>query len=136
MAALARLEYDHSLLSNYTKSLEEYCLEIDLGQRKKHLILTGIPKSPDEYANNLPRPRSDPENLDNPEGVNEEADKLIQSNGTLEVALEMLTSIHDTLVYEDIELAYGIDKKKSDLPRPILIKFTRESVRNEINKKR
>lgn len=63
--ALARLEYDHSLLSNYTKSLEEYCLEIDLGLRKKHLILTGIPESPEE--NIYPRPRTTVSELDNPE---------------------------------------------------------------------
>lgn len=66
-AALARLEYDHSLLGNYAKSLKEYCLEIDLGYRKKHRILTGIPELPEEnlHPDNRPRPTgNDPENLD------------------------------------------------------------------------
>lgn len=136
-AALARLEYDHTLLTNYAKSLEEYCLEIHLGLRKKHLILTGIPESPEEIANTYPKSRSAEAKTDNPENaINENADELIQSNGTHEVALDTLVNIHDTLVYEDIDIAYRIGKKKSDMPRPILIKFSRESTRNEINKKR
>lgn len=61
---------------------------------------------------------------------------MIQSNSTHEVALDILANIHDTLVYEDIDLAYRIGKKKSDSPRPILVKFPREAIRNEINKRK
>lgn len=127
---LAKLEHEHSVLSNYTRSLEEYCLELDVGLRKKHLILTGILES-DEELNRRPRPDLDP---DNP--VNDEADEQIVSNHTHEIAFESLSAIHDTLTHEDIDLAYRIGRKKGDAPRPILIKFTKEATRNEVNRKR
>lgn len=91
-AALARLEYDHSLLTNYAKSLKEYCLEIDLGLRKKHLILTSIPESPEEATNVHFKPRpteTDPDNPENALNLNENAEELAQSNGTHEVALDI-----------------------------------------------
>lgn len=44
-SALTRLESNYVSLHNYTKSLEDYCLELDLGTQKKHLLLTGIPET-------------------------------------------------------------------------------------------
>lgn len=41
-AMLLKLQRDHSDLVKYTSTLEEYCLELDIKSRKKHLILTGI----------------------------------------------------------------------------------------------
>lgn len=132
---LTKLEHEYFVLTNYTKSLEEYCLEIDVGLRKKHLILTGIPESDEELnAHRKSRPDSDP---DNPEHLdNEEADEQIVSNHTHEVAFERLSVIHDTLAHGDIDLAYRIGRKKGETPRPILIKFTKEAIRNEVNRKR
>lgn len=137
-SALARLKFEHSSLNNYAKSLEEYCLEIDMGLRKKHLILTGIPESPEENTNFPTRPKPSNSDPDNPENLNDDvdADELNQANGTHEIALDTLANIHDTLVFEDIDLAYRIGKKKTDSLHPILIKFARESVRNEIKQKR
>lgn len=129
---LSKLEHDHFVLSNYTRSLEEYCLEIDVGQRKKHLILTGIPETNEEMDK---RPTPDPDNPDTP-AKTDEADKQLVSNHTREVVLETLSIIHDTLTHDDIDIAYRIGRKKGDAPRPILIKFVKESVRNEIDRKR
>lgn len=127
---LAKLEYEHSVLTNYTRSLEEYCLEIDVGQRKKHLILTGIPETNEEF-DRRPGSNSNPDDLENAD-----ADEQLVSNYTHEVVLETLSIIHDTLTHEDIDLAYRIGRKKGDAPRPILIKFAKEATRNEVNRKK
>lgn len=40
------------------------------------------------------------------------------------------------MLFDDIDVAYRIGRKKGNTPRPILIKFGKESLRNEISKKR
>lgn len=54
---------------------------------------------------------------------------------TIGVALSFLQSIHETLTYDDIDVAYR-DGRKGLGPRPILIKFVKEQVHNEGNRKR
>lgn len=48
VTALVRLESNYVSLCNYSNSLEDYCLELDIGSRKKHLMLTGIPETEEE----------------------------------------------------------------------------------------
>lgn len=40
--ALLKIESTYTRLEKYVHSLEEYCLELDMGSRRKHLILTGV----------------------------------------------------------------------------------------------
>lgn len=117
-SVLARLEAGQKRLLNYTRTLEEYCLELDVTIRKKHLILTGIPEDISEQ-NSV---------TDNSEG---ETDPY----ATHRVALKTLVSIHDILNFDDIDCAYRLGRKGTK-PRPILVKFCRESVRDLVNKKR
>lgn len=56
-------------------------------------------------------------------------------NPTLSVAFESLHVIYDTLLIEDIDTAHRLGKKGPNA-RPILVKFTKESVRNEVNRRR
>lgn len=114
--ALVKIEAAHFTLEKYTHSLEEYCLELDAGTRKKHLILTGVPESDKE--------------INGP-------DNDTQQCPTHEVAYGTLSSILDTLQFTDIDIAYRIGKVNvGDRPRPLLIKFCREAIRNEVNNKR
>lgn len=46
--ALSKIESAHAKLEKYTHSLEEYCLELDAGTHKKHLILTGVAETDKE----------------------------------------------------------------------------------------
>lgn len=86
--------------------------------RKKHLILTGIPEDDSEQKSVA----------DTSEG---ETDQF----ATHRVALKTLASIHDVLIFDDIDCAYRIGRKGAK-PRPILVKFCCESVRDLVNKKR
>lgn len=56
-------------------------------------------------------------------------------NPTLSIVYDTLHVIHDTLILEDLDVAYRVGKKGSTA-RPILVKFAKESVRNEVNRKR
>lgn len=126
-ALLLKLQRDHSELVNYTGFLEEYCLDLDTKSRKKHLILTGIPEYQSENKTGR-GPETDEEG-------NEMEVEESNYNPTSGVALGVLQSIHETLSYEDIDVAYRVGKKGLG-PRPILIKFAREQTRNEVNRKR
>lgn len=117
---LARLEAGQKRLLNYTRTLEDYCLELDVTIKKKHIILTGVPEDVSEQKSLT----------DNSEGEGE-----IDQFATHRVALKTLVSIHDTLTFDDIDCAYRIGRK-GNKPRPILAKFCRESVRDLVNKKR
>lgn len=122
---LLKLQRDHSDLVKYASSLEEYCLELDVKSRKKHIILTNIEESPAE------RGEGDIEGAENNEMETEESN----FDPTHAVAYSTLQTIFETLVYEDIDIAYRIGKKGPS-PRPILIKFSKENIRNEVNKRR
>lgn len=41
----------------------------------------------------------------------------------------------DTLTYEDIDIAFRVGKR-GPTPRPILVKFAKESIRNEVSWRR
>lgn len=126
-AALIKLQRDYNELSKYTLSLEEYCLDLDVNIRKRHLILTGIEESPAETNTGRSRETDDEGNEMEVEDSN--------FNPTLSVAFDTLHSIHDTLLIEDLDVAYRLGKKGPS-PRPILVKFSKESIRNEVNRKR
>lgn len=111
-AKLSQLERRYDQLCSYTRYLEDYCLELDVNSRKSHVILTGVNENADESSN---------ENM-NP-------------HVTHDIALEALTTICDTVTSDDLEATYRIGKPGRK-PRPILIKFRRESVRNEVMKKK
>lgn len=114
--ALFKIESSYNHLEKYVHSLEDYCLELDMGLRRKHLILTGVTET--EKEKNGP----DENNTQCP---------------THEVAFETLSNLVDTLLFNDIDVAYRIGRTPvGDKPRPLLVKFCRESVRNEVNDKR
>lgn len=126
-AALFQLKKDYFELSKYTTSLEDYCLDLDVNIRKRHLILTGIEETPAES------------NRGNNKAVDEQGAEMETEdssyNPTLNVAFDTLHAIHDTLLIEDLDVAYRLGKRGPN-PRPILVKFAKESIRNEINRKR
>lgn len=114
--ALLKIESAYSRLEKYVHSLEEYCLELDMGSRRKHLILTGVT----ETENEKKRP-----------------DENNQQCPSHEAAFAILSDLVDTLLFNDIDVAYRIGRTPlSDKPRPLLVKFCKESVRNEVNSKR
>lgn len=117
-AVLARLEAGQKRLLNYTKTLDDYCLEVDMSVRKKHLILTGIPEEASEQTSAADDSEGEPDLY-----------------ATHRVALKVLASIHDVLIVDDIDCAYRIGRKGTK-PRPILVKFCREFTRDSVYKKR
>lgn len=127
VVTLSNLQNSHNSLGHYTEVLEALCLELDTNSRRKHLILTGIPESKSEKSVG---------NENNDENSTVETP---MEESTFDpchaVAFETLSSIMDTLTQEDIDVAYRMGRKGTQ-PRPILIKFARESVRNEVNKRR
>lgn len=84
---------------------------------KKHIILTNIDESPAE------RGEGNTESDENNEMDMEES----TFDPTQGVAFSALQTIHETLLYEDIDVAYRIGKKGPS-PHPILIKFARENI--------
>lgn len=126
-AALLNLQKDYNDLLKYASSLEEYCLDLDVNLRKKHLILTGIDETPAE--SNFGRTRA----VDDDGNEMETEDSNF--NPTLSLVFDMLHAIHDTLLIEDLDVAYRLGRKGPN-PRPILVKFAKESTRNEVNRKR
>lgn len=126
-AALLKLQKDYNELSKYTSSLEEYCLDLDANIRKKHLILTGIEETSAETTSGKDRAADE-------QGAEMETEDS-GYNPTLSVAFDILHAIYDTLLIEDLDLAYRLGKKGPN-PRPILVKFAKESIRNEVNRKR
>lgn len=125
-SALLRLQRDYNELSKYTHSLEEYCLDLVVNLRKKHLILTGIDETPAESSSGRPRVDDDGNEMETGDS---------NYNPTLSVTLEVLQSIHDTLIIKDLDVAYRLGKKGPN-PRAILVKFSKESIRNKVNRKR
>lgn len=93
-STVSKLEYGQQRLLNYTRTLEDYCLELDVSIRKRHMILTGIPEDPSEEPTSV-----------------EELDNENNSSATHKIALNTLLAIHDTLIFEDIDCAYHIGKK-------------------------
>lgn len=116
--SIFKLELGQRRLFHYTRTLEDYCLELDVTLRKKHLIITGIAEDPSE-------------NTPNEQNVDVENNLLATQN----VVFKSLSAIHDTLNFDEIDCAYRIGKK-GPKARPILIKFCKESVRDVISKKR
>lgn len=108
----SQLERRYNELYSYTRYLEDYCLEIDVNSRKSHVILTGVNEDETESTN---------ENNFSPVAFNK--------------AVDLLSSICDTVTPADLEAVYRIGKQGKN-PRPILIKFVRESVRNEVMRKK
>lgn len=106
------LERRYNELRSYTCYLEDYCLELDVNSRKSHVILTGVQEEDSE---------SSAENK--------------YSQVTFDKAVDLLSNICDTVTSADLEAVYRIGKPGRS-PRPILIKFVRESVRNEVMKKK
>lgn len=124
--SLVRLESNYASLHNYTKSLEDYCLVLDIGSHKKYLLLTGIPETEEENRSKNKVAAGDLTGTDNPEIINENEDDG-SLNPTHELVLSSLSNIQDTILYDDIDVACRIGRKKGSTPRPILIKFVRES---------
>lgn len=94
-------------LITYTTDLEEHFLTVDSYSHKKNLIVTGIQEVP-----------------------NETSDTLIGQ------MLATFSDYVDTLSRDDFDVAYriGSPTRGKKTSRPILVKFTRESVRNEISR--
>lgn len=125
-AALYKLQKDYNELARYTLTLEDYCLDLDVNMRKRHLILTGVEESVAESGNR---------NRAVDDDGNEMETEDSNFNPTLSVAFDTLHAIHDVLLIEDIDFAYRLGRKGPS-PRPILVKFTKESISNEVNRKR
>lgn len=51
------------------------------------------------------------------------------------MVLLFLQTIFETLVYDDLDVAYRIGRKGPS-PRPIVVKFVKEHIRNEVNRRR
>lgn len=85
--ALVKIESAHLRLEKYTHSLEEYCLELDAGTRKKHLIHTGVAESDKE--------------------INGSSNDT-QECPTHEVAYSTLSTILDTLESANLMLGNGL----------------------------
>lgn len=120
-AALSKLQSNHNSLVHFTGVLESYCLELDTNSRRKHLILTGIQEVRNEGDNVT------------------EAEETSMEESTFDpckqLVFETLSTIMDTLIIDDIDVAYRVGRRGTQ-PRPILVIFARESIRNEINRKR
>lgn len=124
--ALLKLQRDYNDLFKYANSLEEYCLDLDVNLRKRHLVLTGIEETAGEVTGRT--------RVVDEEG-NEMETEDSNFNPTLSIVFDTLHAIHDTLILEDLDVVYRLGKKGPN-PRPILVKFAKESVRNEVNRKR
>lgn len=108
----SQLERRYEELCSYTQYLENYCLELDVNARKSHVILTGVQENENEVSSDNKNPQA-----------------------THDIAIETLTTICDTVTSDDLEATYRIGKPGRK-PRPILIKFRRESVRNEVMRRK
>lgn len=108
----SQLERRYEELRSYTQYLEDYCLELDVNSRKSHVILTGVG-----------------------EDINENSTENRNLQITHDKAVETLSTICDTITSADLEATYRIGKPGKN-PRPILIKFKHESVRNEVMSKK
>lgn len=128
-AALHRLQREHFSLAYYTEKLEKYCLELDSNSRKRHLIITGVTEEISEAG-------SGKAPVEGAEGENSnEYQEDSSYNACHEVIFKFLSNILDTLNYEDIDIAFRVGKRGPS-PRPILVKFAKESTRNEVSRRR
>lgn len=107
--AISRLEVGQRCLLNYTRMLEDYCLELDVSMHKKTFNVTGIPEEANEYISNTENPDSESGSI-----------------ATQNVIFNKLSQIHDTLTFDDIDCAICIGRKGTK-PCPVLIKFCKES---------
>lgn len=111
-SALVKLESEHASLCNYTKSLENYCLELDVGLHKKHLLLTEIPQTEEE--NRGANWASTGENANNENSGNEAGDGSLHP--TYELVLATLSNLQDTILFDDVDIAYRIGRMKGTTP--------------------
>lgn len=130
-ASLHKLQREHTSLACYTEKLETYCLEVDSNSRKKHLVITGVLEENCETAAGKPSLEEGSNENPNHNEYQEES-SFDASHG---VAFKFLSNILDTLTYEDIDIAFRVGRRGTT-PRPMLVKFTKESTRNEISRKR
>lgn len=103
---IARMKNDHSDLLSYTHDLEEYLITLDTNIRKKNLMVSGFDES-----------------------LNETSEVLI-------IKLTQFFSTYvDTLEMSDIETAFrlGAKPKTNRNPRPLLVKFHSEAMRNKVS---
>lgn len=133
--ALVRLESNYVALCNYSKSQEDYCLELDVGSRK-NIYCSQVSQRSRRKIGGATRAANNGSVNENENDPSENETGDGSANVTHELVLSTLSSIHDTIIFDDIDLAYRIGRKKANNPRPILVKFARESLRNEISKKR
>lgn len=130
-ASLHKLQREHASLAYYTEKLEAYCLELDSNSRKKHLIITGVTEENCESETGKPNPEEgSTDNLNTNEY--QEDSSFDACHG---VTFKFLSNIVDMLTYEDIDIAFRVGRRGAT-PRPILVKFTKESTRNEVCRKR
>lgn len=108
----SQLEERYRELHSYTRYLEDYCLELDVNSRKSHIILAGVSEEDNEGTTDIGK-----------------------SQTTFNKSVEILSSICDTITSADLEVTYRIGRPTRG-PRPILIKFKSESVRNEVIRKK
>lgn len=118
-ALLLKLQRDHSDLVKYMGVLEEYCLELDVKSRKRHLILTGIEET--EAEKNHGKNHAPEDN-----GAEMETDES-NFDPTHTLAFSTLQTICESIAYQDIDVAYRLGKCGPS-PRPILIKSVREHI--------
>lgn len=127
-AALHKLQREHSQLVYYTETLEAYCLELDSNSRRKHILLSGIAEETGERKVPFEGGETDENAMDDDRDYEDNS-----YNPSHDVAYKILSNLTETLNYEDIDTAFRVGRK-GNTPRPILVKFTRESVRNDICK--
>lgn len=99
------LQFANGELREFSNALQESIINVDLASRKKNLVITGIQ-----------------------EVLNESSEILCA------YLYDMFVEFIDTLELSDFDLAYRIGSPGAfrSRPRPILVKFVRESVRDSI----
>lgn len=105
--SIDKLQDAYSELMDYTSDLEEYVLYLDINSRKKNLIVTGVNEVPNENTTTL----------------------IIR-------LYNFFSQYVDTLEREDFDTANRIGTKfhgKKTRSTPIVVKFFRESTRNQIS---
>lgn len=100
---ITSLKDTNAKLFAYTKDLEDSILAVDTSSRKKNLIITGVGE------------------------VSNETSEIL-----CEYLFELFSQYIDTLEIADFDLAYRLGNQNTSRkhPRPILVKFTKESTRN------
>lgn len=97
------LEKHNAELKCYTEDLEDYILSLDSATRRKNIVISGLNEGKKENSASLPL-----------------------------TVYKFLQPYVQTLELSDIDCAYRLGSKSKNKSRPILCKFVKEKVRNEV----